>query len=99
MLMLGEYDFTDTFTWGDITDSQVVTQEGFFRNMFPIFVQAIFILVLFLVSIIIADLITGLTVNNIRELYKEAFVYKLGKTVKQIKSSEEFVNGNLMTYF
>jgi hypothetical protein len=99
MLMIGEYDFTDTFTWASIKDSQVFSKEGVFRNMFPIFVQVVFILVLFLVSIIIANLITGLTVNNISELYKKAGVYKLGKTVKQIISSEEFVNGRLMKQF
>ena len=99
MLMIGEYDFIDTFTIQDIKKNQVYSnQDNFFWEVFPVIVQFVFILSLFFVSIIIGNLITGLTVNNIRELYKEAGVYKLGKTVKQIKSSEEFVNGKLMTF-
>eukprot|EP00092_Neocalanus_flemingeri_P002050 GFUD01002188.1.p1 GENE.GFUD01002188.1~~GFUD01002188.1.p1 ORF type:complete len:420 (+),score=70.79 GFUD01002188.1:79-1260(+) len=98
MMMIGEYDFKDTFTWQKIKQSQTIATEGWFREVFPIFVQIVFIMLLFLVSIIIANLITGLTVNNIRELYKEAGVHKLGKTVEQITSSEEFMGGRLLRY-
>ena len=36
--------------------------------------------------------------NYIQEFFKYAGVYKLGETVIQIKSSEEFVNGKPMSY-
>ena len=46
-------------------------------------------------TIIIANLIIGLTVSNIIELSKEAYIYKLGETVKQIKNVELFTQEKL----
>ena len=98
MLMIGEYDFNGSFTWENIQKSQVISKAGWLQKVFPIFVQGVLVSAMFAVSIIISNLITGLTVNNISELRKEAGYFKLGKTVKQIKSSEEFLNGRLLRF-
>jgi len=96
MLMIGEYDFSDTFRWNSIENSMVVSDSSWLKKIFPLIPQLLFIFVLVLVTIIIGNLITGLTVNNIGELSKHAEFFKLGKTLKQIKSTEEFVNGKWM---
>ena len=98
MIMIGEFDFMDTFTWNDIKSAQVVTKEGLFKNIFPIFIQIVFLLALFFASIIIGNLILGIAVNNVRELFKQAGFFKLQRTVEQIKISDDFVNGRLMTF-
>ena len=74
---------------------------------FPVLVQIIMIIMMFLITIIIGNLITGLTVNNLRcyfqenllteylspsQLYKQSDIYKLGKTVQQILSVEKTVS-------
>ena len=50
-------------------------------------------LLLFLVSIVIANLIIGLSVTNIEELLKESEVYKMEKMVQQISAAEIWKTG------
>ena len=99
-MMLGEYDFGDTFTANKIRISAVMTSDNNFTKMiFPYIVQAFFIAMIFLGSIIIANLITGLTIFNIRELYKEAEVFKLGSSVQQIINVENMVEKSKIFHF
>ena len=79
VMMIGEFDYNESFTWDAVTET-----GGVYSN---IITQLVFILLILLVSIIIANLIIGLTVNNTRELYQEAGFYRLGKTVIQIQAS------------
>merc|ERR1711915_289476 len=79
-----------------IENSMVVSDSSWLKKIFPLIPQLLFIFVLVLVTIIIGNLITGLTVNNIGELSKHEEFFKLGKTLKQIKNTEEFVNGKWM---
>ena len=65
MMMIGEFDFADTFTVEQIKKSQVVEYEGL-GVTFPVIIQLIMILLMFLITIIIGNLITGLTVHNLR---------------------------------
>ena len=98
--MIGEYDFGDTFTANKIRISAVMTSDNTFtKQIFPYIVQAFFIAMIFLGSIIIANLITGLTIFNIRELYKEAEVYKLGSSVHQIINTENMVEKSKIFHF
>ena len=91
-MMIGEYEFADSFTLKTIRQSSVLTGDSFgVRNIFPVFVQLVFVAMIFLGSIIIANLITGLTIYNIGELYKEAEVFKLGSAVRQIDTVENMV--------
>ena len=99
-MMIGEYDFGSTFTANAIKDASVMTDESFFtKNLFPVLVQIFFLGMIFLGSIIIANLITGLTVYNIGQLYKEAEVYKLGTTVHQIDSAENLVHNSKLFHY
>jgi len=80
VMMIGEFDYNESFTWDAVTES---------GSLYSNFVtQIIFILLILLVSIIIANLVIGLTVNNTRELFQEAGFYRLGKTVVQIQGTE-----------
>jgi len=88
IMMIGEYDFADNFTFSHISENQVVPSTGF-GKAFPVIVQIIMILMMFLITIIIGNLITGLTVNNLSQLYKQSDIYKLGKTVQEIISVEK----------
>ena len=65
IMMIGEYDFADNFTFSHISENQVVENSGF-GKVFPVIVQILMILMMFLITIIIGNLITGLTVNNLR---------------------------------
>ena len=47
--------------------------------------QVLFIIFLLMVSIIVSNLIVGLTVNKTEELFKEAGVIRLEKTVLQVR--------------
>ena len=65
MMMIGEFDFADTFTVEQIKKSQVVEYEGL-GVTFPVIIQLIMIILMFLITIVIGNLITGLTVHNLR---------------------------------
>ena len=79
VMMIGELDFADNFTWDSVDE-----QGGVFSN---IITQMFFIGVLFLVSIVISNLIIGLTVHNITELQNKASIYRLQKTLEQIRDT------------
>merc|ERR1712223_212250 len=100
MMMIGEYEFTDVFTLNKLKESVVVTGNNPWANtIIPTIVQLFFIAMIFLGSIIIANLITGLTIHNISELYKEAEVFKLGSAVRQIDQVEDMVRTSRMFYY
>ena len=80
VMMIGELDFADNFTW-DVIE---VENLGIFSN---IVTQLFFIGIIFLVSIVISNLIIGLTVQNITQLQKEAIIYRLQKTLEQIRDT------------
>jgi len=88
VMMIGEFDYNESFTWDAVAES-----GSLYSNFIT---QIIFILLILLVSIIIANLVIGLTVNNTMELFQEAGFYRLGKTVMQIQGTESiFLSGML----
>ena len=74
-----------------VPTQNITMSERNILSVYPLIVQMFFILTLFFVSIIVGNLITGLTVNNISELKEEARVFKLGKSVQEIRNCETFV--------
>jgi hypothetical protein len=91
VMMIGEFDYNESFTWDAVSES-----GSLYSNFIT---QIIFILLILLVSIIIANLVIGLTVNNTRELFQEAGFYRLGKTVMQIQGTESiFLVGMLSSF-
>ena len=90
VMLIGEFDFDDTFTIENVREFGVPASQGL--------TQFIFVLLLFLVSIVIANLIIGLSVSNIDQLMKESEVYKMEKMVQQITTAEKFFNHNLLSY-
>ena len=99
-MMIGEYEFAEVFTLNTIRKSSVVTGDGVFAfTVIPVLVQLFFLAFIFLGSIIIANLITGLTIHNISELYKEAEVFKLGSAVRQIALVEDMVKTSNIFYY
>ena len=89
VMMIGEYDFDNNFTMDNI--NQQAVKDGpmdgaYIRNVIT---QLLFISLVSVVSITIANLIIGLTVQNIAELQRNAGTYKLSKALDQIKETEE----------
>jgi len=84
--MIGELDFESNF----IMDSEYQTGG----NISIAVTQFIFIALLFMVALTLANLIIGLTVQNIAELQREAGTYKLNKTVEQIRETENILLRN-----
>ena len=80
VMLIGEFDFNDTFTPENVQQYGVPASQGV--------TQFFFVLLLFLVSIVIANLIIGLSVNNIDELLEESKIYKMEKMVKQISAAD-----------
>ena len=92
VMMIGELDFNEYFTW-DAVNSAGTSYSN-------VITQIIFIMFLILVSMIISNLVIGLTVNNLRELFKIAGIYRLGKTLLQIQDTESIIiNGTLFKTF
>ena len=79
-MMTGELDYTDNFSVdaSELRDESVVT------------VQIMFAFFVFFVSIIVANLIIGLTVSQIDDLYNEARAIRLEKLVTQVISMTMF---------
>ncbi len=77
-MMLGEFDFSDNFLWDDV--------QGKGSNGTA---QVVFMLFLFLVSIVIANLLIGMTVSQTEELLQTAGVIKLQKMAQQVMILEE----------
>ena len=73
-MMTGELEFGDTFT----IDSSKEKDDS------TVTLQLVFILFVFLITIIIANLIIGLTVSEIDVLYSEARAIRLEKMVRQV---------------
>ena len=86
VMMIGELDFESNF----IMDSEYQTGG----NISIAVTQFIFIALLFMVALTLANLIIGLTVQNIAELQREAGTYKLNKTVEQIRETENILLRN-----
>ena len=80
VMMIGELDFADNFTWDVIEEQQLGTLSNIVTQLF-------FIGIVFLVSIVISNLIIGLTVQNITQLQREAIIYRLQKTLEQIRDT------------
>ena len=91
VMMIGEYDFAGTFTYDVIVENQSIENESILGKAFPFVIQLLFLFLMFFVSVIIANLITGLTVSNIGELQKESGIRKLRKTLGSAESAEEVV--------
>lgn len=89
-MMIGELDYTDNFS----VDSSKLRDDSVGT------VQIMFMLFVFFVSIIIANLIIGLTVSQIDDLYNEARAIRLEKLVTQVISITMFpLVGRIKIYF
>ena len=73
-MMVGELDFVDNFT----IDKSIQADDS------EVTLQILFLLFVLFVSIIIANLIIGLTVSEIDDLYNEARAIRLQKMVTQV---------------
>ena len=80
VMMSGEFDFEDNFTFNKV--------KGVGSNFST---QVLFILFFFIVSLIIANLVIGLTVAKTQELFEMAGIIKLQKTVLQIVGLESIL--------
>lgn len=75
-MMAGEYDLEKFFIW-----NSVQRDRGF------VTVQFLFVLFVFFISIVLVNLLVGLTVSKTEELFREAGIYRLEKTVLQVEQT------------
>ena len=80
-MMTGEFDFENNFR------SEKVREKG----GSDITTQVVFILFLFLVSIVISNLLIGLTVNETEIVFKSALAMRLERTFSQIAAVEDLL--------
>jgi hypothetical protein len=73
-MMTGEYNLENYFSW-----SSVEMDKGYATTQF------LFVSFIFFISIVLVNLLVGLSVSKTEELYKEAGIYRLKKTVLQVK--------------
>ena len=78
VMMIGELEFSDSFTWA------AAAAEGA-----QVSCQVLFVLFLIFLTIIIMNLLLGLTVSKTEELFKTAGLIRLEKTAKQISIIED----------
>ena len=80
-MMAGEFEFETHFL-------PVEGPDGKSSNSTT---QIVFILFLFVVSIVISNLLIAMTVSKTEELFKKAGVIRLEKTVGQVKGIEDII--------
>ena len=73
VMMTGEFSLEEYFIW-----QSVKVDNGYVTT------QVIFVLFVFFISIVLVNLLVGLTVSKTEELFKEAGIYRLEKTVLQV---------------
>ena len=56
----------------------------FFQDKGFVTTQILFVLFVFFISIVLVNLLVGLTVSKTEELFKEAGIYRLEKTILQV---------------
>ena len=79
--MTGEFEYESNFLWEEVEDAGALGTNGT--------AQIVFILFIFVVSIVIVNLIIGLTVSETDKLQRTADATRLERTLVQILSLEE----------
>ena len=100
VMMIGEYDFEKNFKMDSVNDQGHEDGSHEPEVLRNIVTQVLFISLVSMVSITIANLIIGLTVQNIANLQRNAGTYKLCKTLVQIKETEDiFIKNKIFKWF
>ena len=73
-MMSGEFEFDEVFRWDRV--EEVGGSSGT--------TQLVFLLFLFIVTIVISNLLIAMTVSKTEELFKRAGIIRLEKTVVQV---------------
>jgi len=89
VMMIGEFDFQSNFTLDSANHSKHHESKAS-----RVIAQIIFVAVMFMVALTLANLIIGLTVQNIGELQQEARINMPIKTIEQIKKTESLFKNN-----
>ena len=79
-MMIGELDYENNFTWNAVSKSKAFVST-----------QILFIMFLLLVTVVIMNLLIGLTVSQVEELRLKAGVRRLKKTVEQVATTESII--------
>ena len=90
--MIGEFEFEGIFTEHDDPDSDKETNIDNARNIpFPYYSSVLFVIFVFVMSIIISNLLVGLAVDDIKEIQEHAELEKLSMHVRLILETERFL--------
>ena len=95
-MMIGEFEFEGIFTEHDDPDKNVDENAESARNIpFPNYSSVLFVVFVFVMSIIISNLLVGLAVDDIQEIQDHAELEKLSMQVSKLSiRSFDYFNMN-----
>lgn len=93
VMMIGEFEFEGMFTENDDPDaSESENSENARKIPFPDYSTLLFLVFVFVMSIIISNLLVGLAVDDIQEIQENAELEKLSMNVHLVLESERFLS-------
>ena len=91
-MMIGEFDFEGIFTEHDDPSMNATENGEMAKNIpFPDYSSLLFVVFVFIMSIIITNLLVGLAVDDIKEIQDNAELEKLSMNVQLVLESERFL--------
>ena len=92
VMMIGEFEFEGAFTENDDPGASETENAESARNIpFPDYSSLLFVVFVFVMSIIISNLLVGLAVDDIQEIQENAELEKLSMNVHLVLESERFL--------
>ena len=92
VMMIGEFEFEGAFTDNDDPSKDASENAESARNIpFPDYSSLLFVVFVFVMSIIISNLLVGLAVDDIQEIQENAELEKLSMNVHLVLESERFL--------
>ena len=91
-MMIGEFDFEGIFTEHDDPSMNATENGEMAKNIpFPDYSSLLFVVFVFIMSIIITNLLVGLAVDDIKGIQDNAELEKLSMNVQLVLESERFL--------
>lgn len=92
VMMIGEFEFEGIFTEHDDPSKNETENAEMAKNIpFPDYSSLLFVIFVFIMSIIITNLLVGLAVDDIKEIQDNAELEKLSMNVQLVLESERFL--------
>eukprot|EP00092_Neocalanus_flemingeri_P024563 GFUD01026641.1.p1 GENE.GFUD01026641.1~~GFUD01026641.1.p1 ORF type:complete len:1187 (+),score=294.85 GFUD01026641.1:192-3752(+) len=92
VMMIGEFEFEGIFTEHDDPTKNLTENTELAKNIpFPDYSTVLFVVFVFVMSVIIMNLLVGLAVDDIKEIQEHAELQKISMNVRLVLESERFL--------